>query len=194
MDGGGKRRNASSKAAIVEGMGERVHRPGVPGIPRHGALRRPDRLLAAIRLLEGECVKPEDEGVLAVCRQEASGQPQDLGEPALPEPHEVEALEDDDVARPGLEVLRHLLLGGARTTADQEGDGFDVASLASRVRGHHGARLLGGLARGREALLEEQADRRAGVGQAETGIEPRGLVNPSRAPRPQPRRSFTASS
>ena len=127
-------------------------------------------------------MKPQDEGVLAVCRQEASGQPQDLGKPALPEPDEVEALEDDDVARPGLEVLLHLLLGGARPTADQEGHGFDVASLAGRVRGRRGARLLGGLPRGREALLEEQADRRAGVGQAETGIEPRGLVEPVKGP------------
>ena len=75
-------------------------------------------------------------------------------------------------------MLPHLLLGRARAPAHQEGHGLDVAALAGGVRGHGGARPLRGLARRRESLLEEQADRRASVGQAEPGVEPRGLQEP----------------
>ena len=78
-------------------------------------------------------MEPQDERVVAVGRQEAGGQREDLREPALPEPDEVEALEHDDIPGPGVEMLLHLLLGRTRTAADQERDGLDVASLAGRV-------------------------------------------------------------
>ena len=82
-------------------------------------------------------------------------------------------------------MLHHLPLGVPRAAADEEGHGLDVAPLPRRLARRGGA---GGLRRGpgrREALLEEQADRRAGVGERQAGIERRRLAKRVRgAPAP----------
>ncbi len=156
---------------LVEGVGQRVDRPGVPGVPRDRGLRRPNRLPAAVRLLEGEGVEPENEGVLAVGRQDAGRHLEDLREAALPEPDEVEALEDDHVPRPRVEVLRHLSLGRGRSAPDQKGDGLDVTPLPRRLGRRRRARPLRRLPRRSESLLEEQADGRARVSQRQARVE-----------------------
>ena len=68
-------------------------------------------------------------------------------------------------------MLHHLPLGVLRPAADEERDGLDVAALSRRLaRGGGASGLRCGPGR-REALLQEQADRRAGVGEREAGIE-----------------------
>ena len=93
MDGGRQAADALvERRHLVEGVSQRVHGPGVLRVSRHRPLRRADRLLAAVCLLERERVEPQDERVLAVRGEETRGQSEDLGEPPLPEPDEVETL------------------------------------------------------------------------------------------------------
>ena len=161
---------------LVEGMGECVDRPGVLRVTCDRGLRRSNSLLAAVRLLEGEGVESQDEGAVAVGRQEASRHLEDLRETALPEPDEVEALEDDHVPRPRVEMLLHLALGRSGSAPDQQRDGLDVTSLPRRLGRRGRAGSLRGLPRRSEPLVEEEADGRARVGQRQAGVERCRLV------------------
>jgi hypothetical protein len=82
VDGGRQAAHALVEGGqLVEGVSQRVHRPGVPRVPRHRPLRRAHRLAAPVRLLERERVKPEDERVLAVRGQKPYRLREDLREP-----------------------------------------------------------------------------------------------------------------
>jgi len=122
------------------------------------------------RLLEREGVEALHERVARVVGRQRAGEVQHLRKAPLPEPDEVEPLEDDEVARVRGEVPPHRLLGVPHLALDEQGERLDVAPLALGLRPGRGPRRLRGLARLGEALLEEEADGRARVGEREPGI------------------------
>src|SRR5439155_8683146 len=123
------------------------------------------RLVAAARLLEYERVETEHERVPGMVAREGGREVEHLGEPALPEPDEIQALEHHEVARMVAQVLAHRRLRVAGLAFHEAGERLDVAALALALRGRRGARGLRRLPRVREALVQEEADRLARVGE-----------------------------
>ena len=136
-------------------------------------------LLAAIRLLEGERVEPQDERVVAVGRQEAGGQPEDLrgtgpartrrsrGAGGRRRPGARRRGAPSSAARPGPD--------GRRPRARRPRRGFargrvwlDTAARAFSAASRAGAK---------RSSRNRQMDAPAWAS-AETGIQPRGLLEP----------------
>jgi hypothetical protein len=94
-------------------------------------------------------------------------------------------LEDREIARVAGEVLEHSLLGPIRSAGDELGHGLHVAALPRRRPGRRPLRVLGAGPRLGETLVEEVADRRAGVGrtriEGERAVEQVQGGRPSRA-------------
>ena len=155
---------------LVERMRERVDRPGVARIFQVGGARQTHCLVAAARLLEGEGMQAEHEGITGLVTIQRAGERQHGRELPLPEPDEIEALENDQVPRILRQMLPHRAFGLGHLALDQEREGFDVAPLAFGLGAHGGTRDLRRLLRFGEALLEKEADRRAGVAQSQSRV------------------------
>ena len=155
---------------LVDRVGERVDGPRVERVPEDRRLGRAHRLVAAARLLEYERVETEHERVPGMVAREGGREVEHLGEPALPEPDEIQALEHHEVARVVAQVLAHRRLRVAGLAFHEAGERLDVAALALALRGRRGARGLRRLPRVREALVQEEADRLARVGERQARI------------------------
>src|SRR4029079_11200194 len=94
-----------------------------------------------------------------------------LREFPLPEPDEVEPLEDDEVARVVGEMRAHPARGVGALALDQDRQTLDVTPLAIGLRGGRDARDLRGVLSLREALFQEQTPRRPRMREREPGIE-----------------------
>ena len=171
MDGDGQPRDAGVEVGrLVEPMRERVHGPGIARVQPQRLVSSGDRLGAAVGFLQREGVGAQHERVAGVVRQQALGQRQHLGEAALPEVDVVEPLEDHHVARELRQVSPHGGDGVVRLAGRPQRDGLHVAALALRQRRRGRARGLRRLLRLGEALLEEETDGGAGVGEGEAGV------------------------
>jgi len=175
LDGRGQPRDTRvERRHLVERVGERVDRPRVPWVLPIRHVSHADRLVAAAGLFEDERVQAEHVRATGMVTSRRVGERQHLRELPLPEPDEVEALEDQEISRIVHEMLPHRARRVDGLALDQQREALDVAPLAVGLRARRRARGLRDLVSLGEALLQEEADRRTRMGERQSWIERRG--------------------